>query len=105
MSIQLSYNIKSGASAARRRSRYEKMDRFGGRTGFFLGGCASLGLKTSCDGRALARPSFFARGQTLAAFKIALFARGNELDGILQIKKTAEIRMTPRCLPRRADIN
>ena len=56
----------------------------------FLGGCASLGLKTSCDGRSLVRPSFFAQGQTLAAFKIALFARGNELDGILQIKKTAE---------------
>ena len=55
----------------------------------FLGGCASLGLKTSCDGRGLPRPLFFAQGQTLAAFKIALFARGNELDGILQIKKTA----------------
>ena len=57
---------------------------------FFLGGCASLGLKTSCDGRTLARPSFFDRGQRLAAFKITLSARGNVLDGILQIKKMSE---------------
>lgn len=55
-----------------------------------LGGCASLGLKQSCDGRDLARPSFFDQGQSLVAFKTVLKARGGEMKGILQIKKTEE---------------
>ena len=56
----------------------------------WLGGCASLGLKQSCDGSSLARPSFFDQGQSLVAFKTVLKARGGEMEGILQIKKTEE---------------
>lgn len=55
---------------------------------FLLGGCASVGLRPSCNGRDLQRPSFFAQGQRLAAFKVRLEARGNVLDGVLQIEKT-----------------
>lgn len=54
-----------------------------------LGGCASLGLNTSCDGRDWPRPSYFDQGQHLAAFKTVLQARSEVLEGILQIKQIA----------------
>ncbi len=57
---------------------------------FLLGGCASWSLQALCDGKNLARPSFFSQGQTLAAFKVVLTAGKNSLEGILQIKKTGE---------------
>lgn len=54
---------------------------------FILGACSSVGLKPSCDGRSLPRPSYFAAGEKLAAFKFVSSAYGGGLEGILQIKK------------------
>ncbi len=54
----------------------------------FLGGCAGLELKNYCDGQSLPRPSFFERGEYLAAFRVTLHAKGSELQTLLQIKKT-----------------
>lgn len=56
---------------------------------FLLSGCSSLGIKSFCDGQSLARPSFFDQGEYLAAFKMTLQARGQMLESLLQIKKTA----------------
>lgn len=53
----------------------------------FLGACSSVGVRPSCDGRSLARPSYFAQGEKLAAFKISASAYGGAMDGLLQIKK------------------
>lgn len=57
---------------------------------FFMGGCAGLELKNFCDAQHLQRPSFFERGEYLAAFRVALHAKGSELQTLLQIKKTDE---------------
>ncbi len=52
-----------------------------------VAGCASWGLKPSCDTARLQWPSFFAQEQVLVAFKVEIEAGNNVLDGILQIKK------------------
>lgn len=57
---------------------------------FLLGACSSVGIKPSCDGRSLARPSYFAAGQSLAAFKFVSAGYGGALEGVLQIKKIDE---------------
>ena len=57
---------------------------------FLLGGCASLSIKSFCEGEKLPRVSFFAQGEVLSAFKTTLHAGGNSLDGLLQIKKTGK---------------
>lgn len=53
-----------------------------------LGGCATVpsGAPSMCGGN-LARPSYFAQGEKLAAFRVDARAKGKELAGILQIKK------------------
>ena len=58
-------------------------------TGFLLlGACASVPVQ-SC-GENLVRPYFFERGEKLAAFRMILSAGEQEIEGILQIKKTAD---------------
>lgn len=54
----------------------------------YLSGCAGLGLKTVCEGTHLQRPSFFAQGEYLAAFTVTLHANGQEMQALLQVKKT-----------------
>ena len=53
-----------------------------------LGACASVPVG-SC-GENLARPYFFEQGEKIAAFRMLLSAGEQNIEGILQIKKTAD---------------
>ncbi len=56
----------------------------------FLGACSGVSIRPSCDGRDLQKPSYFAHGEKLAAFRLLATARGYGMEGILQVKKIAE---------------
>jgi hypothetical protein len=53
-----------------------------------LGACASV-PRQSCSEN-LARPYFFTQGEKIAAFRINLMVGAQQVDGILQIKKTGD---------------
>ena len=56
----------------------------------FLSACSTLGVKQSCLKEELKTVSYFEEGQKLVAFRFAAQAKGYQLDGILQVKKTAQ---------------